>query len=191
MKQELPIIAIAALLALAALFYYLLPQAAAPQAPITPAPPTYSPAPIPNATNATNATTHPNVTITLERGVCFGYCPSYSLTIYGNGTVVYTGSEFVDTKGTRVSGISAEKVNLLVSEFERIGYFSLNDSYETPMATDLPTSATSITLGGKTKRIIHYHGDFSAPEGLTALENRIDEVANSSQWVGRLPNYGG
>ena len=35
----------------------------------------------------------------------------------------------------------------------------------------------------ETKTIKHYHGDFSAPEELTELEDKIDEIVNSEQWI--------
>ena len=123
------------------------------------------------------------VVITLERTACHGTCPVYALTIYGSGTVIYEGIEYVKTTGEKEGSISEEQVRQLISEFEKIGYFSLSDSYEERTITDAPSAITSITIDGKTKSIKHYHGDFSAPELLTELENRIDEITNSAQWI--------
>ncbi len=128
-----------------------------------------------------------SLVITLERTVCFGACPVYELTIYGNGTVVYEGRQFVRVVGTRTTIISEEKVRQLVSEFDRIDYFALSDSYEDYMVTDLPFAITSITIDERTKTVRHYHGDLSAPEELTELENRIDEIVDSKRWTVRLP----
>lgn len=125
------------------------------------------------------------VVITLERTVCFGVCPEYKLTVYGNGTVVYEGKSGVRIEGRRTIAISEEKVRQLLSEFSKIDYFSLNDSYEDFMATDMPSAFTSLTVDGKTKTVRHYHGDFNAPKELTELEDKIDEIVNSNQWVNR------
>ncbi len=124
-----------------------------------------------------------DVVITLERTVCFGVCPEYRLTIYGNGTVIYEGKRFVKIEGKRTASISEDKIRQLLSEFKRVDYFSLDDSYEELTATDMPSAFTSLTVGGRTKAVRHYHGDFGAPEELTALEDRIDEIVNSDQWV--------
>ena len=43
------------------------------------------------------------VVITLERTTCFGVCPVYTLTIYGDGRVVYEGTRFVRTEGERTA----------------------------------------------------------------------------------------
>ena len=123
------------------------------------------------------------VVITLERTVCFGACPEYKLTIYGNGSVVYEGKRFVRIEGKRTITIGEVKVRQLLSEFKNIDYFSLNDSYEEFMATDMPSAFTSLTVDGKTKTVRHYHGDFSAPKELTELEDRIDEIVNTDQWI--------
>ncbi|MFC2069256.1 DUF6438 domain-containing protein [Chloroflexota bacterium] len=123
------------------------------------------------------------VKITLERTACFGTCPVYMLTINGDGMIIYEGKDFVKTKGSAKSNISQEKVEQLISEFEEVDYFSLNDKYTERTITDAPSVITSITTNGKTKAIEHYHGDFSAPEKLNELEDRIDEIVNSEQWI--------
>ena len=120
-----------------------------------------------------------NAVITLERTMCFGTCPAYKLTIYGDGRVVYEGENYVKVTGTQNADISEDDVKGLVDEFYRIGYFSLADSY-TADITDLPTTITSISIDGKTKQVVDYHG---APLALVDLEKRIDEVANTKIWV--------
>ena len=134
-----------------------------------------------NRTNALNNLD--DVVITLERTACFGPCPVYTLTIYGDGTVVYEGKDFAQTRGRAEATVSQEQIEQLISEFEKADYFSLNESYIEKTITDAETVITSITLNGRTKTIEHYHGDFSAPEKLTELEDKIDEIVNSGQWI--------
>ncbi len=126
--------------------------------------------------------------VTLERMACFGSCPIYKLTIYGDGAVVYEGEDFVQVTGKQTATISAEKVRELVAEIQRARFFGLQDSYSAP-ATDLPSAITSVTLNGQSKSINHYGScgfDFdTAPPELCAIENKIDEITNSAQWVGR------
>ena len=126
---------------------------------------------------------HDDVVITLERTPCFGTCPVYLLAIQGGGTVIYEGKDFVEVKGTAEKTISQDQIDKLVTEFEKADYFSLKDSYTERTITDAPTVITSIDINGKTKRIEHYHGDFTAPGKLTELEDRIDEIVDSKQWI--------
>lgn len=130
------------------------------------------------------------VMLTLERTPCFGFCPIYKLTVYGNGKVVYEGHRFVKVTGTRTTTISPKAVKQLVSEFQRIQYFKLQDSYAGGH-TDAPSAITSLVLGKQQKTVSHDLSSPHAPAKLTELENKIDAVVNSKQWIGneaeRLP----
>ena len=120
-----------------------------------------------------------DVVITLHRSVCFGTCPEYSLTIYGNGTIIYMGKEYVNVTGERVYNISQEEVQLLVNEFIEINYFALEDRYSS-LITDAPSTTTSIIINGKRKSIYRYIG---GPKELKDLENKIDKVVDSKQFI--------
>ncbi|MDQ4122238.1 MAG: hypothetical protein M3209_12430 [Acidobacteriota bacterium] len=93
------------------------------------------------------------------------------------------------------SKISKEQLRQLISEFEKIDFYSLNSTFESPdknSQSDCPelwfdsaTTVTSITIKGKTKQVEHYHGcqGSEAMKKLTNLENKIDETVNIKQWV--------
>lgn len=121
--------------------------------------------------------------IKLERTACFGNCPVYSLTVNGDGTVVYEGKDFVRTKGIRQATISMAAIYQILAKFDEAEYFSLKDSYTGFGKSDMPHANTSISMGNRTKSIKHYMGDQSAPKKLTELENKIDEIVNSAQWI--------
>ncbi|HKP53319.1 MAG TPA: DUF6438 domain-containing protein [Chloroflexia bacterium] len=125
-----------------------------------------------------------DLVINLERTACFGSCPVYNLTIYGDGSVVFDGERFVEKEGTHKGTVSHEKIKEIVRWFEKVGYFALYDDYTHKAWTDSPSAYTSIKLAGNSKRIAHYHGDPSAPFRLSMLEAKIDEVANTYQWIG-------
>jgi hypothetical protein len=123
-----------------------------------------------------------NVLIILKRSVCFGICPTYNLTIYGNGTVVYEGIANVNITGIQISNISENTLRQLISEFKKIDYFSLNETeIASHIVYDAPIFTTSLTINGKTKTIKHY--ETAEPKQLTELENKIDEIVNSNQWI--------
>ena len=122
-----------------------------------------------------------NIVITLERTA--GWTgPVYTLKIYGNGTVFYNGQYNVNITGTRTINITEEEVIQLISEFEKIDYFSLNETdIASHIVFDAPSCTTSLTLNGKTKTIKHYSE--TGPEELTELENTIDDIVNSERWI--------
>jgi hypothetical protein len=123
-----------------------------------------------------------NVVITLQRSGCLGSCPVYNVTIYGNGTVMYEGKENVNVSGAQRSNISEEDVRQLLSEFRNIDYFSFNETeIASHIVYDVPIVTSSLSVNGKTKTIQHY--ETTEPKQLTALEDTIDEMVNSSQWI--------
>ena len=127
--------------------------------------------------------------ISLERTECFGGCPVYKLTITADGAVVFRGRRFVKQDGATIrSAITQDRLKQLIAEFDRVKFFSLDDDYsETRLLcpTDHPSAFTSIRINGKSKTINHYLGcrEPKVPKGLTELENKIDEIVNTAQWL--------
>src|ERR1041385_488492 len=129
--------------------------------------------------------------ITLSRTACFGTCPIYTVTINSAGTVTFDGERFVKNVGLAQGRIDKSAFRDLVREFERIDYFSLPNNFSPgtkvcpKTITDMPSANTSIRLNGKTKGVAHYRGcgDSGVLAKLTALENKIDEVAETQKWI--------
>ena len=138
-----------------------------------------------NNMNQSNLDTS-NVNITMFRGACFGACPIYYLEINGDGKVIYRGYEYVNVTGERTSSIPVDKVKELVNQFNNSGYFNLKDRYDEVERTDQSTVVTTISIDGTFKSVYDYLGTTNLPElqKLRQLENMIDEVTNSSQWIG-------
>lgn len=138
--------------------------------------------------------------ITLERTNCYGRCPSYILSIFADGSVVYyAGPQYSFTRvtGAARGSITREELRELEGSFEAADYFSFKDRYKSAAdgcpsySTDAPTVITSYRKAGRHKQVIHYHGCEYAdrrlgvfPLTLTRLEEEIDEAAGSRQWVG-------
>ncbi len=129
--------------------------------------------------------------ITLERTACFGGCPVYRLWVSPTGEVTYEGKAHVRRLGPAKGTIPKQRLEGLLTELEKAGYFSFASRYTANepacgrYATDSPSVITSVTLGGRTKRIEHDYGCGGAPGALVVLERRIDEVVGSGQWTGR------
>ncbi len=122
--------------------------------------------------------------ITLQRhGTANEVLPVYSLTIYGNGNVIYNGINNVNTSGIQTYQIPRDRASELVNEFINIYYFALKDKYiDSSNASSTLMVTTSINLNGKTKTVLDDHSAY-APSTLRALENKIDQFTNSKQWI--------
>ena len=119
------------------------------------------------------------ITITLERTICFGFCPAYKVTIRDDGTVTYEGGQHVKVTGTQTWKIDPSAVRALAKEMEEAGYFELQNEYRA-MVTDHPTTYTSLTIGSRTKKVQDY---VAGPQKLKDIEAKIDEVAGTRKYV--------
>ena len=128
---------------------------------------------------AGGAGTQEPILITIERTICYGFCPAYSVSIKEDGTVTYTGTQHVKTAGTHTWKIDPAAVRALAKEMQDAGYFEMKDEYRA-MVSDNPTTYTSLTIGGRTKKIQDY---VAGPARLKQLENKIDEVSGVKKYI--------
>jgi hypothetical protein len=163
--------------------------------------PSSTPLPSPTPTNiflsVPNIEGYDDLVIQMERTLCFGSCPAYLLTIYGNGKGVYEGKFSVKVEGVQNFTLTKDQLGKLVQAFETAYYFSFEDYYSVGV-TDMPSVTTSITFQGHSKTVNHYAWcldyekvtipedeiSHAAPQALCDLEDKIDEIVNIKQWTG-------
>jgi hypothetical protein len=121
--------------------------------------------------------------VKLERSECLGFCPAYEVSIAADGRVTYVGRHFVGITGQQVRQADPTQLATLHAHIQAADFFALRDSYVAEI-TDLPTYRVTVTIGGRTKTVEDYVGaKVGMPPAVTAIENEIDSVANSAQWV--------
>lgn len=120
--------------------------------------------------------------ISIERSMCFGRCPDYTLRLHGSGRVEYVGRHFVCDFGERGSAADALEVRRLVEAMLTAGFIGLAWGPGALM-TDHETVVTTLQHDGRAFRVSHYHGDQGAPRWLSFMEEEIDRVAGSARWL--------
>ena len=146
-------------------------------------PPAEAPAQLSNAAPVT--ATEPHVLLaSLERTACYGTCPIYKVTVYRDGDIEWAGEKFVKVVGAAQGHATGEQLDKLRAAFARADYASLRDKYEAYDVTDNPSAVTSFSDGGRVKTVSHYYGDMHAPAALGTLETAIDEILQTTRWVG-------
>lgn len=139
--------------------------------------------------------------VTLERTMCFGWCPAYTLTITADGTVKFNPEGAFAHRGDGpmpslplTNKITAHQLGMLLAEIKKINFFSLQRRYgreekrssECPESwTDNPSTTIRIVAKGKRKTVSHYLGcrGTKTLNDLVQFENRIDDIANTDQWT--------
>jgi uncharacterized protein DUF6438/carboxypeptidase family protein len=114
------------------------------------------------------------VIIRLRRTACYGTCPAYGISLYGDGRVEYEGIRYVSTVGIREYRVEASAVARIVKRFSDTGFFNYCGSYRVQV-TDQPSTITTFRMGNYSKSVSVY-GD-SAPEGLEELDAAIETGA--------------
>jgi hypothetical protein len=106
----------------------------------------------------------------------------FVLTLYGDGTVIFEGLSLSKLDGFLITSVDKTGVRQLLDEFDKIGFYSMQDSYEG--CCDFPDRILSITRGDETKRVLHNGGSQQAPDELWDLEEKIFELTNTTEWLG-------
>ncbi|MCH8008789.1 MAG: hypothetical protein IIC91_07985, partial [Chloroflexi bacterium] len=90
------------------------------------------------------------------------------------------------TTGLRTTSIAEEDVRLLLDRFEQIGFLDLDDNYSCRALFDGSWTITTLAIGDD-KKSIQRCAFVDETRSLFGLEELIDEITNSRQWVG-LPD---
>ena len=130
------------------------------------------------------------VSISLERTICYGACPSYVLTVFADGRITYEGRHFVKVRGSHWKTIPTAKLAPLFAKLDAVHFWKFKDSYYVVVnpdgsieaVTDQPTYTVTVKTGGQTKRVVDYYG---APKALRELEDLIDTTAGVEEWIGK------
>lgn len=122
--------------------------------------------------------------ISLERTSCFGKCPTYRVTIYDDGTVLYEGEQFVRVTGPRSWQTTSWTAARLIDAFDRVGEERLTWQCDPErVATDHAGAVITVVRPEGNRTVRHDYGDPCAPEELWVLEAAIDGAAHSARWV--------
>lgn len=119
---------------------------------------------------------------TLERTQCKGQCAEYKLSFFSDGTVTYDGKANVSKAGHWHAMISRETVTRIVADFQRLDFFSLENTYAGGLSKN-PIAITTLRQNDHVKTVSHDQGSPFSPDALTTLEDRIDAAVQSVDWV--------
>jgi len=125
------------------------------------------------------STQEASLVISIKKTACYGTCPVYELQIYSDLSVTLKGEQYVDKIGEFQASINQVKLNELKDLFRDADFFSFEDKYWEAF-TDLPTTYVYFTDGGKSKKIMDYHG---APRSLKELENEVAKLLDELEWT--------
>lgn len=110
--------------------------------------------------------------ITLYKSPCKGTCEEFTMIMYADGTVYYTGRFNAEIEGKHVVKLTPSKTKSLFKQFDEVNFASFQDKYDDERIMDIQN--THLTYKGK-KIEIRYQPN--APEKLKALLAKVEEMA--------------
>lgn len=115
----------------------------------------------------------------IKKTPCFGMCPTYEMTIFQDGTAVYEGIAHVDKIGKFKATFSKEEIENIKKMVDSINYFDFKEEYVAPHITDLPTTYTQMSYGGKSLKIKTYG---EAPPSLMRFQSYLHQIMERTDW---------
>lgn len=140
--------------------------------------------PVPAATETAAVETKPEqtapaVVATYEKTPCFGMCPIFKFTLYSDGSATYVGKNNVNLIGSYHTKLDATALQKLNNVAQKTGYFAMQDNYDNPQVTDLPSVITEISNGTDLKKVRNRRG---GPSELKTVYSVFDDIIASAQW---------
>lgn len=119
--------------------------------------------------------------VRLTRTPCYGRCPTYEITIYDDGLLLYDGKQNVEKQGKYFRKLEKSEVQNLKTAFANANFFQLANTF--PETEKVPTDLPSCIVyfkdkdKGEEKTITDHR--WKTPELLSVIEKSIDSLAAS------------
>ncbi|PCJ80498.1 MAG: hypothetical protein COA49_08485 [Bacteroidetes bacterium] len=124
------------------------------------------------------------ISIALQKTMCYGTCPSYNFEVLNNGKATLRVGRFAEEvlgrtldNGNYEGTAPLDEVSDIIQYAQGSGYFLLEDRYDNPMIMDIP--ATISTINGKT-----VFNRYDGPN-LTELYKKIENLMSKIDWTAK------
>ena len=122
--------------------------------------------------------------IRLERTMCYGICPVYTVVVDNNGSINYSGEMYVYKSGEHQWKISKKKIEQLNDLIKSFGFKSFVYEPGKEFITDQPSCITTVKYpDDEIKEIYHYLGHVLLDENLILFEKRIERILGTKKYV--------
>jgi len=112
-----------------------------------------------------------NVSIRFSRSTCMGYCPSYEVTIRGDGTGTFEGLAYVKRTGTVRFQVARDDMERLLDAIDAAHFMSFEHRCMW-LPTDTPRLVLTVTWGDR----VHSYTDRSGGDDWSKVDPRPGEA---------------
>jgi len=118
--------------------------------------------------------------IVLVRHGCYGTCPRYTVTLFGNGKTVYEGEDFVRVKGHAKTTTSGKAVDDLLRKVNEMDFFTFQPQLGEKCIEDGPTASITVSEPGRQRTV---DDKCLVGDAMEELGKAIDTAVHIQQWV--------
>lgn len=124
-----------------------------------------------------------NWKISLQRTACFGFCPTYTVTVDSNGNVTFEPESNVNVTDVQTYTVDAVDIRRLSEAIVAADLERKDTAYVDPQITDIAGMNITYSDDNFATSIRMYGLDSTIPKDLTYLATVIDDVANTAQFT--------
>lgn len=138
--------------------------------------------------------------VSIERGACFGPCPIYKATVWGDDRLVFEGRKFVTREGMHEAKLAQGSFARLVDIAKRHDFASMDAKWPDEQGlncpeppTDMPTVVVAVDAGDLRHRVSYYEGCGGTPaaERVERMVAELDKALALGEWIGRREDWYG
>jgi len=118
--------------------------------------------------------------LSYERTACYGRCPIYKIKVYDSGFATYEGINFVHMMGMYHTSWDQATLIDIEKTLNDIYFFELEDTYDNPSLSDLPSKIIEVNKPYRKKRI---KARCDVPAELINLFDKIDGIIDAMEWM--------
>lgn len=111
--------------------------------------------------------------VRIQRGACFGTCPTYDLLVQGSGRTILNGYRGLSYTGLYQKHLSRRDLRAMVQAIQEADFFAFEPRYDDTRISDLPTFTLEVVMDGQRHEVVDRYG---APETLEQLQTRLLEL---------------
>ena len=142
---------------------------------------------------ASSTRPHVAIDVKLQRTACFGRCPVYTVEIAHDGKITWHGDKNVMTAGEAHADVPPGDLRQIARAVDAARFFDLDESGQFPspdssfvkFCTDTSHAIVTVTRAHETHVVDDAHCGSDDNRRLIELEQLIDKVAGTRDWIGR------
>lgn len=121
--------------------------------------------------------------VSVESKLCFGYCPEYTLRLYGSGKVEFVGRRYVCDFGQHESTADTMEIRRLVEAMLAANFKGLPELATLPIP-DSYLRLVTLQHGGHGHSVSYYDSYTDPdPRWLRSMIDELDRVAGTARWL--------